>query len=200
MNSSTWTTVLWEEESHSKVPLSTNPTCHYHKWINVKERLRKGSFNNYVGKKMGEGVSRKSTLTWHRVGTKYHVRCLQLSTWSGEGVKIGWNMVIVVVEWPLIMNISGPSEPMGWNCPPPLNVLTLIWLYISGYEQTQLRSTSILMVVGFGISMISQATVGKKFWIKTWEICLDTINVSKVIRLPRESCLENWISCLYWSV
>ena len=45
---------LWEE-SHSKVPLSTNPTCHYHKWINVKERLRKGSFNNYVGKKEGGG-------------------------------------------------------------------------------------------------------------------------------------------------
>ena len=47
------------------------------------------------------------------------------------------------------------------------------------------------MVAGFGISMISQATVGKKFWIKTWEIWLDTINVSKVIRLTRDSCLEN---------
>ena len=31
------------------------------------------------------------------------------------------------------------------------------------------------MVTGLGISMISQATAGKKFWIKPWKICFDTM-------------------------
>jgi hypothetical protein len=44
----------------------------------------KGSFNNYVDKKRGEGVSRKSMLC-HVTKGRYHVKCPQLST-RGERV------------------------------------------------------------------------------------------------------------------
>ena len=52
----------------------------------------KGSFNNYVDKKRGKRVSRKSTLdlVTCKMSTIVHSR--------GEGVKIRYNLVHVVVE------------------------------------------------------------------------------------------------------
>ena len=64
---------------------------HFTYQIVVQWFLAKGSFNNYVDKKRGEGVSRKSTLG-HVTKGRYHVNCPQLSTQGERGqnsVKFG---------------------------------------------------------------------------------------------------------------
>ena len=43
-----------------------------------------GSLNNYMDKKRGEGVSRKS-MDGHVKKGRYHVKCPQLSTRGGGG-------------------------------------------------------------------------------------------------------------------
>ena len=50
-----------------------------------------------------EEVSRKSTLV-HVTKGRYHVKYPQLSTRGGEGVKIGQNLVHVVIEWTLTVD------------------------------------------------------------------------------------------------
>ena len=47
-----------------------------------------GSFNNYVDKKRGEGVSRKTTLG-HVTKVRYHVKCPLFSTRGERGSRLG---------------------------------------------------------------------------------------------------------------
>ena len=82
-------------------------------WARSLLSAAKGSFNNYVDKKRGRGVSKKSTLVkkelFHRFCLPFvhvdnkerYVKCPRLSTRGEWGVKIGSKLVHVVVEWPL---------------------------------------------------------------------------------------------------
>ena len=63
----------------------------------AKEFLGKWVIQKLRGQEEGVGVSRKSMLG-HVTKGRYHVKYPQLSTRGGEGVKIGQNLVHVVIE------------------------------------------------------------------------------------------------------
>ena len=75
-----------------------------------RRNLVLGSFNNYVDEKRGkESLESSCYVTCHRVGIMA----------GGGGVKIGLNLVYVVVECPLLISLCPCLFQFpGWQMPP----------------------------------------------------------------------------------
>ena len=83
-------------------------SLHYLAYITLKLlHSYKGSFNNYVDKKRGEGVSRKFTLG-HMTKGRYPVKCPQLSTHSRSKQRTDQRVLVLTLKF-LALTKSGFS-------------------------------------------------------------------------------------------